>query len=46
MAQFRVFFEHGPIEVVEAESGEHARKQAGPLAKQRGTIIKKIKRCK
>jgi hypothetical protein len=41
-----VFFEHGPIEVVEAESGEHARKQAGPIAKVRNTVVKKIKRVR
>lgn len=41
--QFRVFFEHGPIEIVEAPSGEQARKVAGDLAKSRGTFVKKVK---
>lgn len=43
MLQFRVFFYHGPIEVVEAASGEQARKLAGNLAKDRGTTVKKVK---
>jgi hypothetical protein len=43
VSQFRVFFEHGPIEVVEAPSGEVARKLAGELAKQKGTFVKKVK---
>jgi len=46
MVQFRVFFEHGPIEIVEAVSGEQARKQAEQVAKARGTFVKKVKRSK
>jgi hypothetical protein len=43
MLQFRVFFHHGPIEIVEATSGEQARHLAGQLAKDRGTTVKKVK---
>lgn len=46
MVQFKVFFEHGPIQVVEAESGEQARKVGAELAKRNATVVKKVKRVR
>lgn len=46
MIKFRVFFEHAPMEVVEAQSGEHARKLGADLAKKYNTFVKKVKRAK
>lgn len=43
MVQFRVYFSDGFTQIVEAQSGEQARKIAGQLAKDNGVFVKKIK---
>jgi hypothetical protein len=41
--QFRVYFSDGITQIVEAPSGEQARRIAGQLAKDNGVFVKKIK---